>query len=211
MISDLDCALFSYASYFQTKIFDRALNVSGVKVFVKETPDEQLILFPGSESLLDWWRDFEARMVTVPDLGGVEQGFMTGMRDVFKALQPFTKPIRIVGHSLGATRALIFGALMCLVGIKPETIIALEPPRPGGQRLKEILAPVTIRAYRNGNDPVCDVPPESMGYVHPREPLQVYCEPVALDPAGPMRWHHIQIAALAVALQGGFNAGQLNT
>jgi len=204
--SDLQCALLCYASYFQTKIFDRALDISGVKVFVKETPDEQIIVFPGSECLLDWWRDFEARMVTLPDIGGVEQGFMTGMRDVFKALQPFTKPIRVTGHSLGAARALIFGALMCGLGVKPEAIVAFEPPRPGGAKLKQILAPVTIRAYRNGADPVCDVPPEIMGYVHPREPVQVYCEPAGFDPDGPMKWHHIQLAAVAVALQGEFNA-----
>lgn len=206
-VSDLDFASLCYATYFDASRFDRILSVSEVYVGIKERADLTVVAFRGSAAGIDWIRDFEYEMIEDPDLGGVEMGFMTGLRETLKQLQPFTKPVYITGHSLGAARALIFAALMCVSGMKPESVVTFGSPRPGGEKLKTILAPVSIKSYRNGKDPVTGVPftLANEPYCHPRDLTPVLIQPIAGDPYLMMRDHHIQNYLGALVLAGDAN------
>jgi hypothetical protein len=156
--------------------------------------------FRGSVTFLDWLRDFQGLMILDPQLGGVEEGFMAGMRDVFAHVvdeikSPNRKALYLTGHSLGAARALLLGGLIAQYPDVLHSVVTFGSPRPGGQKLKDILRPVEIASYRNGTDPVPDVPlyiPEFEPYLHPRQMIQLNCPPDADDPWGTVAPHHIQ-------------------
>ena len=117
------------------------------------------IVFRGSKSEQDWLRDFEASPVDHPQLGKVEEGFMTGMQDVFRWLRVSgpANPI-ITGHSLGGAHAAILAALYSANDIPWRELVTFGCPRPGYQALRNLLCGRPMTAYRNGHDIVPTVP-----------------------------------------------------
>lgn len=203
MLTDLDLATLCWSCYNDTNTFDRIVFTSGVWAGIKHYPDCSAIAFRGSTTIEDWLRDFQGTMVDDPALGRIEQGFLSGMRDVAAHLVdeipklPKSKTLYITGHSLGAARAFILAGLICAAGsgLAINSVVTFGPPRPGDARLKHILAPVDIRAYKNGNDPVCDVPVmlPLFPYIAPRALLPVNVAPAADDPWGLLAHHHIEL------------------
>ncbi len=176
MLNDYEICQLLQAQY-DGEQFDSTIDISGVYVSVKQLPDCSVVMFRGSTTPLDFWRDFEGLMVRDAYIGGVEQGFITGLRDVSAHLEWMFpedggRQAIFTGHSLGAARALLFAGLWQkynhLEAI--NEVVVFGAPRPGGQKLKDILAPVTIRSYKNAHDPVTDVPID-LGLLEP------YCEP----------------------------------
>lgn len=203
MLNDYEIALLLQQQYDEAQgVFDVILDVSGVYCSVKYFQDFSVICFRGSTTILDWCRDFQGIMVPDAELGGVEQGFITGLRDIDAHIDTLPifgseKSVIITGHSLGAARALLFAGMWTLHNqMEPgDEVVVFGSPRPGGMKLKGILAPLTVRAYCNGRDPVCRVPLD-IPLIDP------YCEPcelIMLDEAptpddvwgGFIGWHHL--------------------
>lgn len=208
MITDLDCANYCSACYSAPAQFDAIFSgesTENVWVGIKYLPDCCVIAFRGSVCFLDWQRDFSSIMISDPDIGGVEQGFMQGMREVFDVLKPIllsNKNIIVTGHSLGAARALIFAGLMNVYGLKPVKVVTFGSPRPGAERLKFILSGTTVISYRNRHDPVTNVPIDipGMPYVHPSDLIQVDMPPRLPDIWGLLADHHISLYTDAMRL-----------
>lgn len=201
MLSQLDCAKLCQACYNAPDIFDRVVFTSDVWAGIKHYDDCSAIAFRGSTTLNDWLRDFRGWMINDPQLGMVEDGFMAGLRDVLAHLvdeieKPEEKNLFITGHSLGAAEALLFGALIQALGYGKtiHSITVFGSPRPAGAKVKEILAPITIFSYRNGTDPVTEVPLRILDlepYMHPRDLISVNYPAALDDPWGLMAPHHI--------------------
>lgn len=201
MLNNLDCAKLCQACYDAPDTFDRVVFTSDVWAGIKHYEDCAVVAFRGSTTINDWLRDFRGWMIKDPQLGMVEDGFMAGLRDVLAHLidevnQPQPKHLFITGHSLGAAEALLFGALIQALGYGAtiNSIVVFGSPRPAAAQVKQILDPITIFSYRNGIDPVPEVPvriPEFEPYVHPRDLIHVNYLPVQDDPWGFMAPHHI--------------------
>lgn len=196
MLSDSGCIKLINEAYSGGTSWDGTFEIDYVKVFVKEYSDCRVIVFPGSQTFLDWVRDFQADMRDDPDLDGLEWGFQQGIREVLKTVQPSTdKPTIVTGHSLGAARALIYGGYVAtfLSSIKDYSIITFGSPRPGGGKLRKVLSGVEQRSYRNCTDPVCSVPfyiPWFRPYQHPTPLINVFAPPPPNDPWGHFAEHH---------------------
>jgi len=76
-----------------TKYFDdKAMH--GICYGIYENSDTDYIIFRGSQSLTDWFRDFDhfALPLNDPDLGPVHPGAIVGMRDVWKNVSGILYP-----------------------------------------------------------------------------------------------------------------------
>lgn len=218
MLTDFDAALLCYSSYFAPMDFDSyetGEKTDGVRYGVKNYADCVAVVFQGSTSLLDWERDFQADMIDDEEIGQVHRGFVFGMTKVLAEFLPLVNvpgaprlPIVVTGHSLGAARALIFGAILQLTGHYDVTIIAFESPRPGGDRLTEIISKMKVRSYRNGSDPITQLPRAfpHMPYQQPSDLIRIKCERVTGDCSVVFGDHHIQNVIVGLARHlGGYH------
>lgn len=211
--NDLDAAQVVADLYWHPEKLDSVIEVSGVCLGTRNFDDVTIICFRGSTTFLDWRRDFEngAQMIYDQQLGGVHPGFLVGIRDALLRIEvkESVNPIWIVGHSLGAGRALICAGLLAAEGLllPADQIVTFGSPRPGGQKLKNILADVPIRSYKNRCDPITDVPfdiPYIDPYVHPRDLIQVDVAPPELDSWIQFADHHDDL--YLKAMQNAFGA-----
>jgi len=174
----------------------------GVYWGLKRLGDFDLVVLRGSTTALDWERDFESVVVSTPELGAVHRGFFIGMRQLLGELRGMLEGRRfiILGHSLGAARGALLAGLATVAGIPPAGVLLFGEPRPGFERLAQIVAPLTWRSYRNadinGHDAVTDVPahvPLVFPFVHPKPLIDVCCSPPDSDDWGPFRYHHFAL------------------
>lgn len=201
MISDLTCAGLCYKTYYEPGAFDQIIDAHGIYAGIKHYADHTVLAFRGSVTAEDWLRDFDAVMVNDLDLGNVENGFITGLREAFSAVIFPNLPLVITGHSLGAAHAVLFAGITRVKNPEWEVEVCLFGcPRPGGSKLKEIFDSIPCNSYRNGNDPITHLPPALPGfpYQHVGELIQIQC--IAPAPQLALSDHHIQqyIAALAL-------------
>jgi hypothetical protein len=179
----------------------------GVYWATKRLGPMTVVVFRGSVTAEDFARDAAAPYWIDRDLGPVHLGFLQGMKDVWEELQPILAlPWIAAGHSLGAARALILAGLASRVEMAPASVVVFGEPRPGFQRLADILKAVPIRSYRNmdadGHDLVTDVPyhlPPVWPYVHPRALIDVSEHPSDPSDHGPFRYHHMGLYLAAVS------------
>lgn len=206
MVTPLAAAQLVYSGYWPPNRLTHTVTIDAVTAFTGIVGGDQVLLFPGSESLTDWQRDFmSVEMTQDPQLGPVGDGFILGLRDVLSlALKTLdmTKPITIIGHSLGAARALLAAAELIIQKVDPSllSVFTFGSPCPGGQKLADILAPVTITSYRNGSDEVCSVLTNLPSFVHPRPLIPCSCQPMEGDLWAVFRWHHHQLYLAAMGL-----------
>lgn len=149
-------------------------------------------MFRGSDDALDWLRDFDATIYSHPQLGPVHYGFMEGMDDFFEENSKLLGASPdICGHSLGAAHAWLFAGLLAKAGNNPSRITVFGSPRPGCDQLRSILSPISKSSYKNGNDPVTDVPVylPIFPFVEPCQFTQINVPPVTHDL---LHDHHIE-------------------
>ena len=159
----------------------------------------RVIAIPGTKAEIgEWLRDLDVMPVWDGALGVCHRGFRDGALELYRASplsdHDFAGAI-ICGHSLGGALAILLGAFLTAWGMPPAQIITFGAPRCGSWRVRRILRPLPLRLYRNGDDPVPDVPWLPGIYVQPRRLIQVG-EP-ALDPIAD---HHVE--AYERALEG---------
>ena len=180
---------------------------------VKVVDGSDIVVFRGSATFEDWRRDFDVWVEPFghSKLGPVHPGFLLGLDQVLDEYRQGARgSVLAAGHSLGAGRASIFCGLAIVAGLKPSGRIVFGEPRPGFQRLADLLAPINgSRSYRNGrpatfeHDLVTDVPYRigPYQYVHPTPLLDISAPPPANDEWGIFGYHHMQL--YAQALHGG--------
>ena len=124
-----------------------------------------VVAFRGTvpSSWADWFRDIDAVPTPVrdhPRLGLCHRGFADGAEAILPLLLPLISgPVALTGHSLGGALAIAAAALLADLGRPPSVLTTFGAPRVGiGGRLAELLAAVSGRLYRNGDDPVPEIP-----------------------------------------------------
>lgn len=208
-IPDLQALVRLAGDIYMTKAewthYYEAADAHGICYGILETDATFDIIFRGSRTLDDWWRDFKALPCDNPRLGGVESGFNEGLYDVFKdvlpALQKTQKRKRVGGHSLGGDRALLFAAEMLVAGVAPDFVAAFEPAKPGYRKLADILSSVPdLYTTRNGFDPVPEAPLTLPGFPYemPRAPITLRAAPPGVMWPDPFAWHAISLCQKAV-------------
>lgn len=199
-----DNLLAQYNGEYQ--VFDLMTNIGGIDFAVKRWPDCTEIDFEGSHDPRDWLRDFQAIMIQVPGIGGVEAGFNAGTDQVVDVLLKNiakTLPVIIGGHSLGAAHAHIVARKLIAAGFTPSMVsrCVFGSPRPGDSVLAGGLKDSPVESYRNfqdfnHQDFVCDVPFEILllaPFKHPGAYKLVNVAPDANDPWGPLARHHMEL------------------
>ena len=157
-----------------------------------------VLVFRGSVTATDWFLDFlVAPHVPLdhPQLGIVHAGFYEGMDEFFEKTAKLLGQNPIVcGHSLGAARAWIYGGLLTATGNNPSRITVFGSPRPGGLGLANLLAPIPKASYKNGDDPVAEVP-LWIGETMALEPISFTAlHQIPTDwTEGLMAWHSIKL------------------
>lgn len=126
-------------------------------------------------------------------------------------------PLVVAGHSLGAAEASIYAYSRIKRGLPLDQIFVFGCPRPGNGVLQSVVPQVPVwlsvrnakpsPANRIDHDLVTDVPFDVswLGdtYLEPVPFHDGYSEPLANDPWGIFRYHHIQLyQALCVTLAG---------
>lgn len=170
MITDLElCALCAnIEDPMQLTIFDHLFSDDQCFAGVKYVGADSVLVFRGSKTPLDWFNDLREEPIDDPQLGCVHGGMFYGLRDWHQRfMEVLQGGVYIVGHSLGASRAFLSAALMMINGTMPKAIVGVGCPRPGYDRLSQIIAECPdARWYRNRHDPVTYVPYRLGNYVH---------------------------------------------
>jgi predicted lipase len=164
--------------------FDHVEDVDQDRFYLKDFGDTTVILFRGSLLFYngklqpDWARDFEVNQIERPDLGLVHYGFQIGLNDCINTALPLCqKNLILIGHSLGAARALIAAAFIAVgsYNVQIQKIVTWGTPKIGFQKFMSILAGIKcpIRCYQNHCgiivDPVTMVPLIANYYQHPEQ------------------------------------------
>lgn len=161
MISDLDAARACAALYApQPGDFDHVEETAGVCWALRRYPDLDLLVFRGSMTKEDWFRDVLAELPVTTNGAWYPAGFEEGLNEARQAIVPLVSPskaIIVAGHSLGAARAAIFAG-MAGWRFPVARLILFGCPRPGTTDLPRQLSGVPIASYRNRQDPVTMVP-----------------------------------------------------
>lgn len=208
MITDLDVIQAISDLYNERPVFDHIvfnpLRTMGVYVGIKYVAGHTLVIYRGSTTAQDWAKDFFAvphECLDHPQLGALHAGFAFGADHAYAEIKPLIKgPVVVGGHSLGAAQALIGTALMLIDNVSIIASVVFGEPKPGMERLKELLAPVTIRSYKNCDDLVTHVPFTLLGlnYQHPRELLALHEPPLPNDPWRQLGAHHHELYLAAI-------------
>lgn len=155
------------------------------------------LFWPGSKTAIDWWLDFDAVPIDVGALGKVHAGFLAKPSLLYGRLNALCGPlVRAIGHSLGSADGEIYSGLREAHGLPVAEIVAFGSPMPGCQPMKDLIAPVPMRNYRNGwhgdVDPIPGYPfpiPIEFPCVQMRDFTPVFGAPASGD-TGRFRLHH---------------------
>ena len=122
----------------------------------------------------DWLRDADAFPVEAMGLGFCHPGFLGAARALMTrvGLDRLSGTI-LTGHSLGGAIAVAWGALAARAGAPPLAIVTFGAPRVGGVLFQAALQHVPMRLYRNGNDPVTEIPWLPPVYAQPRPLISI--------------------------------------
>lgn len=92
-----------------------------------------------------------------------DQPFRDALLDVIKAFGGGQKPIWVVGHSLGAAQAQLYGAYLTVKGVSPQGVYAVAAPHVGDQtfvnQLNAMFPNQRLQRFDFVHDPVTMVPP----------------------------------------------------
>lgn len=187
-------------------LWDMQYHTWGVDWAHKALPDFSLFGFEGTHDPRDGYRDVLFKMVQgAGGIGGVEYGFYQGMEDVIPLMMnmaPMSKPIILIGHSLGAARAHIAANILIRMGYPASSItrVVWGSPKPGDAIFAARLKNSPCRSYRNyrdvlDQDMVCLLPEPlpGMGFQHPGDYVIINEAPDILDPWLILARHHFEL------------------
>lgn len=205
MLSDLDCCDLLQSQYDGVSgVFDyqETIDDGPVTYALKFYPDCSVVAFEGSHDLPDWISNFQAQMIFLRDLGGVESGFYAGLPQAYTRIVPKLqkdKQVYCIGHSRGAAHANIFAAMLIKAGFTVHAV-SFGLPRPGDNDLMKILQTQSNTWYRNyrnfiDQDFICDMPFPTLDwhYAHPSIPKIIDVPAPPDDPWLILSRHHLQL------------------
>lgn len=203
MLSVLDIARYGVGIYGDVVTWDRVLSgptFSGNTVGVRVDAENKalIVAFRGTAVAEDFLKDLEAALPQpAGELGAVALGFFEGTAAVFDAIKTMIPGHKLIctGHSLGAAQASDFAAYSGYHGLPAHACVLMGSPRPGGKELDFWLDKLPIwYSFRNGRDPVCDVPTWAL---HDR-PQYALDEP-GLASEGLIGWHRSALYLQGIA------------
>lgn len=182
--------------------WDHIIPVDGAYAAIKRVNNIDYVMFRGSTTFMDWRQDFEDAALPIDDdlLGPVHPGFRAGVLLIKDLIDALVGPdVVIVGHSLGAGHAAIYGGYRMASGNLVTAMVLFGEPKAGGPQLADLLSTVPVQSFRNanadGHDLITDVPfsdPPQLPYRHVREPLtDCRHDPSPLDPWLVFKYHHM--------------------
>jgi hypothetical protein len=152
--------------------FSQTFTIGDVHAAITDIQGYRVVAFRGTipSSWRDWLRDFYEIPSFHDGLGWCHAGFLDGAEDLWPLVQPAMSGRKVIlaGHSLGGAMAIITAGLMTLSRMPLVSLVTFGAPRACGKTLVKLLKDVEVRQYRNGNDPVPEVP---LLYEHVRLPL----------------------------------------
>lgn len=166
-----DYALIAHEAYSAAP--DIGVADSASRAIVRRTDEGLVIAFRGSDDVDAWLHDFEAVPDTIAGLGKVHEGFWSAWSAIAEQVMAVvgSDPVTFVGHSLGGGLASIAAASAVLAGKSVKAVYGFEPPRPSfDTTMRTLLANTPVYLYKNGSDPVPDVP---IGGVHPASLIHI--------------------------------------
>ena len=140
--------------------WDKIWPIDGSYVAVKFVGETPVLVFRGSTTSYDWYLNFNADPEKDGSIGWIPRGFGLGFWPIQDEVMTYLNgksPI-VTGHSRGAAVAAEAAGILACHGIKPERVVLMGCPRPGEQKLKDILSDIPVANYKNGSDPITDVP-----------------------------------------------------
>ena len=158
-IAKICCRLYADDSE-KDKFWDRIWTTDGSYAAVKFIEGKPVLVFRGSSTAYDWYLNFKADPERDGSVGWVPRGFGLGFWPIQDEVMAFLRgstPI-VTGHSRGAAIACVAAGIMKCHGITPSKLVIMGCPRPGEDTLRSILSNVPVSNYKNGSDPVTDVP-----------------------------------------------------
>ncbi|MBP6821793.1 MAG: lipase family protein [Acidobacteria bacterium] len=118
----------------------------------------RVLVFRGTDELIDWLSDLNALPVEWEGAGLVHQGFRDALETVWpeikQALEADNSPVFYTGHSLGASMATLAAAK-----ISPHAVYTFGSPFTGNEAFVESLSGVKVYRVANNRDVVPTVPP----------------------------------------------------
>ena len=157
------------------------------------------IVVAGTQNAKGWLEDFSVDPMEHPVLGTVHGGFYGPAVSIFDDLRPLmTGKVSVMGHSRGAALAAAIAALCVLEGIPVEQVFMFAPPRLGMRKCADWFAAhlPQAMAWRNGLDPVPEVPPPLFVDVVPL--MRIHVQPGGFDDINPFAYHsgHLYVAGV---------------
>jgi hypothetical protein len=178
----------------------------GLCAALRVAGDRDIVIHRGSSTPLDWYDDARSELPHVPPdptLGEVPAGFYAPLPKWHAASYHAIRIGSIViGHSLGAARAVEHGALLTAIGKPPVAVVVWGCPRPGTQRLNDIYGAIPVRWYCNASDPVVNVPlsvPVVLPWVHCGAETRLNEPGPDNDPWLLLKDHHLSLYRAGVA------------
>ena len=137
---------------------------SSARAICRQVDDGFCVTFRGSDNTASWITDLDIAVLDDTTIGKVHKGFWTAWGTIAGQVKNLAhasgSPIILCGHSLGAALALLAAADMLCSGMPVAAVYAFEPPRVSPDiNVRTILSKTVVHAYRNGGDPVTQVPP----------------------------------------------------
>ncbi len=187
------CVVYAQAAYSGTPTW--ASGDCFAYGFKGPADGQMVISFRGTNPsrFADLISDMDALPEIHPQLGRCHRGFLRNVLGVADAIMSNTagQQLAIVGHSKGAAEAALFAGLLAAAGRPPVQLTTFGMPKVGGGELRQLVMPLRGEDYRNGGDPVTQVP---LFFLHPRALRQLGTDPI-LD----VRYHFIAAYAQAVS------------
>lgn len=212
MLTDLEAALICRDTYHLGNRWDDIWQRSGIWIGGRAGSmlHPAVLAFRGSVDPIDWLRDLHWHPRRHPVLGWCHAGFLTDLELVFDEVGDFVRQaneLHVVGHSLGAARALLFAALLRCYGLLDVAVTVFGSPRPAFGGLRRLLAGCPVRSFKNRRDKVTQVPPWWIPwwpYSHPEKliPIDGGAGP---DPFDPFNDHHIDLYVRGIIAKNAAN------
>lgn len=164
-----------------------------------------VVVWRGSATSYDWALNFDCLPLKDGALGMLHAGFAKGVWPLQEEIADAVarRPVIVTGHSRGAAQACIFAGHLVAAGKAPVRLMVMGCPRPGYQQLADVLQAggVDIHSYKNGDDPVTNVPFNidligtkcDLPYVSVAPYIQLDEKPTPHDSWGPLAVHRIEL------------------
>lgn len=124
-----------------------------------------------------------------PQLGECCAGALDAAEALFPLVRKLVRPgVIVTGHSLGGQIASPLAALLMLDAVHVGGLVAFDPPKPGGARLRDVVGSLAPRVYRFRCSPVTEWPLMRFEHVAPEQEIGDWTW-------SPLRAHSISRAA----------------